>query len=535
MDYLNPNLNRRKKAVAYIRISSTKQINNESPGTQREKIQQYADANDIEILKDGWFFDEAKSGKNTDREELHNMMRFALSHKDRIDHVIVYKMSRASRDLESYIINVQMALRAKGITVRSATEHFDDTTMGKFTEMLHVLLSQMDNENKREYTLDNMISLAHQGYYQHPPIVGYESHKLPNASGKLRPTLRTNAMAPKVKEVLERFSWGDISKAELTRFAEGIGLRSRYGKVMGENSINRMLQHPVYAGYICDRFTNLEKVEGMHEAIISREIYERNLSLLYAHNYSHKGEIHLKKNELYALKGILLCSGCGNRLYASAPRTGNGGHSPRYGCGRGCKLPSVKADVVHDEFREVLKKIKPTQGTLRLYKEVLRREANNQLGRLNTNIRQLRDELNEISRLRLEAIEKFTVGNLTLDEKKEFIDSLDIRKLEADAKLSDLERQQAIREADIDHAANFMEEVDRQWDNANFDLRQRFQKMIFPSGLVYDTKQHRFGTTEISPMYGVYRIQKSPEDASGDMLMVHLVAGAGLEPATSWL
>lgn len=512
MDYLNPSLSRRKKAVAYIRISSTKQINNESPETQREKIQQYADANEIEIIKDGWFFDEAKSGKNTDREELQNMMKFALSHRDRIDHVIVYKMNRASRDLESYIANVRLILKAKGITVRSATEHFDDSTMGHFTEMLYVLLGQMDNENKREYTLDNMKALAQQGYYQHPPIVGYDVCKVPNGIGKLRPSLKTNAMAPKMKDVLERFSWGDTTKAELTKYAEEVGLRNRYGRPLTESSINRLLQHPTYAGYIKDRFTDYVMVESdKFPAIISKEIFELNQSLLYAHKNSRKDEVHLKKNELYVLKGTLLCPGCMRPQYASAPRTGSGGHSPRYHCSKGCRFPSIAAKTVHEEFRELLKKVKPTQGTLKLYKEILRREANNQLGRLNGDIQHLRGELGDISKLRLDAIQKFTVGNLTIEEKNEFIDSLEIRKLETDGLLRDLEKQQAIREADIDHAINFMEEVDRQWDDADFDLRQRFQKMIFPNGVVYDAKQHLFGTNHISPMYGVLKIKEAPK------------------------
>ena len=535
MDYLNPNLNKRKKAVAYVRISSTKQINNESPQTQREKIQQYADANDIEILENGWFYDEAKSAKNADREELQNLLQFALSYRGKIDHVLVYKMSRASRDITTYYMQVKSVLMSRGITIRSVTEQFDDTSTGKFMELIYVGLAQMDNDNKRQYTLDNMRSLARQGYYQHPPVVGYDAYKIPNDSGKLRPSLKTNAMAPKVKEVLERFSMGDISKAELTRYAEKLGLRTRYGKVMGENTINRLLQCPVYAGFICDSFTDNEMVTGKHEALISQEIYELNQSLLYAHKRSRKGEVHLKKNERYVLKGTLLCANCNQRLYASAPRTGNGGHSPRYGCGRGCKLPSVKADVIHDEFSELLRKVKPTQGALKLYKEILSREANNSLGRLNGDIQRQRDELDEISKLRLEALQKFTVGNLTLDEKNEFIDALDIRKLEATAKLHDLEQQQSIRETDIEQAINFMEEVDKQWEASDFDLRQRFQKMIFPNGLVYDTINHRFGTSKMSPMYGVLRIQKSPESASGDLHVFNLVAGAGLEPATSWL
>ena len=66
---------------------------------------------------------------------------------------------------------------ARGITLRSATEQFDDSSTGRFMELIYVGLAQMDNDNKREYTLDNMKSLAKQGWYQHPPIVGYESVK----------------------------------------------------------------------------------------------------------------------------------------------------------------------------------------------------------------------------------------------------------------------------------------------------------------------------------------------------------------------
>lgn len=88
-------------------------------------------------------------------------------------------------------------------------------------------------------------------------------------------------MSTKVRTVLERFSQGDISKAELTKHASEMGLRSRYGKKLGEDSINRLIKSPTYAGYICDSFTDYELVEGKHEKIISRETYEINQKLLY--------------------------------------------------------------------------------------------------------------------------------------------------------------------------------------------------------------------------------------------------------------
>ncbi len=518
---------RHKKAIAYVRVSSSRQIDNESPATQKEKIQAYADANGIEIIE--WFYDEAKSAKNADREELNHLLKYALGYNGKIDHVIVYKMSRASRDITSYYMQIKGVLMGRGITLRSATEAFDDSSTGRFMELIYVGLAQMDNDSKREYTLDNMKSLAKQGWYQHPPVVGYSVHRMPNYEGKLRPSLKANDMAPIVRDILERFSIGDISKAELTRYAQDLGLKMRGGGAPGEDSINRMLKQPTYAGYVCDRFTEYVNYEGKHKPIISKEIFERNQSILYAKN-SRKDEIHLKKNETYVLKGTLLCSGCNKRLYASAPKTGNGGHSPRYHCGK-CKIPSIPARFVHHDFEDMLKRIKPTEGTLRLDKEILVRESNSQLGRINSAVHHFRSDLDEISTLRVQAIEKFTAGDLTKDEKTDLVDNLEKRKLDISFKLREAELQQGSRESDIEYAINFMDQVDKQWTDADFDLQQRFQKMIFPHGVVYDSQNRRFGTYEISVLYRSVSIEKVSEET----LKSYLVAGPGLEPGTSWL
>lgn len=446
-----------KRALGYLRISSLRQVDNESPATQKQKILEYAGRENIEII--GWFFDEAKSGKNTDRKELNNLLETALSYKSgEIDYVIVYKMNRASRDINSYILKIRAVLHARGISVRSATEHFDDSSIGQFTEILHVLLGQIDNENKKEYTKDNMRSLAHQGYWQHPPIIGYDTVKIPNEQGKPRPSLSPNSMAPKVKQVLERFSQGDITKAELARYAISIGLKSRYGKHLSEDSINRLLKSPEYAGFIHDSFTNYKPIEGKHQPIISREVFTLNQALLYGKN-TRKNEVHNKQNKLYPLRGMLLCQNCNNKLYASAPRTGNGGRSPRYHCSRpACKgkSASIKAEKVHNAYVYLLQQIKPSESLTKLYKQVLVREANQNLSKLNQRIRALREELDNIASTRNDSVRKFVEGGITLDEKSELINSLDSQKLVLKMDLEALEQQQLIRESDIEHCLNLM-------------------------------------------------------------------------------
>ncbi len=521
-----------KKAVAYIRISSMRQINNESPITQRQAIQSYADAQGIEIVE--WFQDIAQSGKNADRMGLQNLLKYCSKNRGKVQHWIVYNMKRASRDIDSYSNQVATILRALNITVRSATEPaVDDTREGRFMETLLVALGQLDNEGKSDVTKDNMRNLALQGWWQHPPILGYDAHKKPNDIGKLRPTLKPNSAAPLVKQVLERYAEGDISKAELTRYAVSIGLRSRYGKKVGEDSVNRMLKHSAYAGYVADNHTNWELVEAQHEPLISKDTYEINQTLLFGKK-SRLGEVHQLLNPDYPLKGLVLCMHCQKPMYASAPRTGAGGKSPRYHCARtSCKgvSKSIKASVIHEDFTDMLKKVKPDDRLLELYREVLVTEAAAQLGSLNGKIKQERSRLNKIADDRLSAIRKFNADQLTVEEKTDLIASLDEEKLILAEELQKLEKQQSIRESDITLALDVMRDVDQQWTVASPKSKQRFQSILFPRGLVYDSINSRFGTGEISPFYRVISNKKDlPEPEKS-----FLVAGAGLEPATLWL
>ena len=522
---------RHKRALAYVRISSQRQVNGESPETQRASIAQYAALNDIEIVDT--YYDEAKSGKNTDREELQKMLAYAEQHKEEIDYVIVYKMNRASRDLSSYVLNFSMKLKALGIGIRSATEQIDETPLGQFMEGFSVLIGQMDNETKRGFTVDNMTALSLQGYWQHPPVVGYETHKIPNDIGKLRPTLKPSRMAPLVKDVLERFSVGDITKAELTRYAASVGLRSRYGKKMGEDAIHKMLSKPIYAGYVIDNFTQGVHVEGKHEAIISRETFELNQSLLYGKR-KRSGEVRQQMNPDYPLKGTLICPQCGNPLYASAPQTGAGGKSPRYHCSRtSCKglVKSVKASVVHADFKDVLRRIQPDESVLELYKEVVLTRATNELGTLNEKIALQRSKLDTIADNRLSAIRKFNADQLTADEKNDLVEALDDDKEVVLDNLRRLEQQQSIREADVDLAVNVMRDTAAQWSVASPNAKVRFQKALFPEGLIYDYENGRFGTSQISALYRVLPNKKD----SKVPLKSFLVAGVGFEPTTLWL
>lgn len=518
----------RPKAVAYVRVSSLQQLDNESMATQESKIVAYAENLGVDIVHT--FREEGVSAKTAMRPQLQELLAFAI--RNRVDYVLVYKMNRLSRNMDSYS-QIRVLLTSKGIQVRSATETIEDNPVGKFLENVFIANAQLDNDIKSQMTRDNMQALARQGYWQHHPWLGYKPVKMPNDSGKPRPTMKPDSKSTQVKQVLERFSEGDISKAGLTQYAKSIGLRSRNGKVLSKDSINRMLETPIYAGMVVDRLTDGEVVEGKHPALISEATYETNQFLLHGKD-SRKGQNHRKISPTYPLKGFVTCCWCDGLLYASAPTSGGGKSSPRYHCSRkGCtaEAKSVKAAILNEGFETLLAKLEPTPKLLKLYRQVLKSEYVKHLGSLNTRIRQARNDLSQIDRTRMNALKKFADEELSLEEKTQIIDELDIEKSRLMSELKKLDQQQLITESDIDSGLNFMQHADKQWLRLGVEGKQAFQKMMFPRGMVYDMKQQRFGTKQISPLYRGLGTEKGSEEPSKS----DLVAGAGLEPATLWL
>lgn len=487
-----------KTALGYLRISDKKQIKGESIANQREAVEAYANANNITVVD--WFTDEAKSGKNTEREALQNLLRLATKMKGQIDYVVVYKMNRASRDLASYFTGIRNVLATLGIQVRSATESFDDTPDGHFMEAMHVLVGQLDNENKRENVTANMTRLARQGYWQHTPPRGYDMHRIKNEDGHSRPTLKPNHEAKKMKDLLMRWNRGDMTEGQLMRYAEQINLYSqRSSKPLNQNVVHKLITNPVYAGYVSDKFTFNEKVQGKHEALITPEVYEQNQLIILMRNKSYMSGLKRQAaNELYPLRRFVRCISCDKYMTAASPH-----NSPRYYCARpSCaKTGSIMTKTLHPQFEDLLSLITPTGGTLKLLKELLTRQVKNELGHLNQDIAQMREKLIENDTYVQNALALFIRNKLSEDEKDRAIKGANVERANLQAGLMQLEQKQTVSEKNIEQALGFMGSIHKHWHSAPLELKQAYQELVFPEGFIYDISAKKFITPAISPLY----------------------------------
>ncbi len=525
---------RSNKAVAYRRVSDDSQTDNESLTTQHDRIQRYADDNELEVVR--WFGDEGKSGKTVSRRaDMLELLKYCTRHKGEIGYVIFYKMQRSSRDAPSYYAEIETVLLGLGIVVRSATEHIDETPSGRFIKGVLILNGQLDNEIKSGIISDNMKGVARSGWWQQGHLVGFDLTHIRIGVKKNRTTLKRGKDSTRVAELFTSFARGGLTQADIVRMAKEMGIRNHRGKHMDNNAVYRMLTQPAYAGYICNKHTDFELVEGKHlkEAIVSLDIFEQVQRIISSQSRNRLGKSIKISNELYPLRRFVLCFNCNHPYYASAPKTGGGkSHSPRYHCSRkSCRglVPSIHATTANNGFAELLKGIKPADSTLKLYKEILNRTSVNQLDNINKRVRTLRDAVSDIDLERTTAMRRNNQGELTNPEKDELVSALDADKLDKYDQLEKLMEQQRLKQAQIDYAMNFMHDAHKLWLDADVDLRVRFQNMIFPDGVILNTKTLEFGTQRISPLYRYISIKK---DLSAEEKSL-MVVPRGIEPRLS--
>lgn len=526
---------RSNKAVAYIRVSDDGQVDGESLTTQKERIQQYANQNGLEIVK--WFGDDKRgqSAKTINkREQMKAMIKYSAQHKGKIGYALFYNMKRASRNATSYYSDFRTVLEGLGMAVRSASEHIDDTPAGRFIEGVLVLNGQLDNEIKAGTTIDNMEGVARQGWYQHQHLIGYDLVHIKIGPKKKRTTLKRNKEAEAVKELFEAFAKGGLTQADIKRMAKEKGLRNAKGKHPDDNGIHRMLTQPAYAGYICSKHTKYDMVEGKHfkEAIVTEEVFMAVQQRINTSSRKRPGRtFNMPVDKVYPLSRFIICFNCNNNFYYSSPKTGSGGRSPRYHCARKqCRgiVPSVGAEKANEAFAAFLKDISPSESTLRLYKEILNRTAMNQLDNINSRIGRLRNAVSALDTERSTAMRRWNKGEMTDTDKDEIIATLESEKADLREQLVSLEDQQSIKVSQIDYAMNFMGDAHKLWVDADLEMRQRFQKVIFPEGVVLNSKTLEFGTEKMSPLYRYAPIKKDLSVKEKSLLVIR----EGIEPPT---
>jgi DNA invertase Pin-like site-specific DNA recombinase len=149
-----------KKAIGYIRVSTSVQIEGESLTTQNQAIENKAKQNKIDLVK--IYRDAGFSGKSIDKRSAFKEMMDEVKNRG-VDYLIIYKLSRLGRSCRDLLNTVEI-LEKHNTTLISIKENIDLTTpLGKLLFQVLSSVAEFERETIREQTLENKIARLQKG------------------------------------------------------------------------------------------------------------------------------------------------------------------------------------------------------------------------------------------------------------------------------------------------------------------------------------------------------------------------------------
>ncbi len=292
-------------AVAYVRVSSKRQLDGAGLRDQWAACQQHAERAGLTLV--GLYVDPAISGRRDARPALDQLKRDLRLR--RFGTVIFYRVNRIGRNARASYQTAEEVERA-GAIVASATETFNRrTAAGNLTFGMLVTVAQFGSDQLSEVMKDTLRNKAVRGEWVGPVPLGYER------AGK---TLRFSADSDATRRLFERYSTGEHSYMSLVALAreEGFQMLNRQSGQrvpLGREAVRDILRNRAYLGIVtCDDI----EYPGQHPALVSQELWDRCAAIREG-RASKVGPTTVRLTPAHPiLVEIAHCAHCGRRMWA---------------------------------------------------------------------------------------------------------------------------------------------------------------------------------------------------------------------------
>ena len=491
------------RAVIYIRVSSSDQVEGTSLETQEKTCREYCAREDMEVAK--LFSDRGESAKTADRPKFQEMVRFCTNRTNRIDYVVVYRLDRLARNNHDHAVYTSL-LAARDVAVRSATESISDDPTGRFVTTVLSGIAELDNDIRGQRAKDGMLRVVEKGGWPHKAPLGYVNGR----DDQDQPILVEDPkQGPMIRQAFMLASSGKHSLTEIRNLMERKGWETVFGSKPILQIIEKTLRKPIHGGIITGSLTGGKPIDARFKGIVDKATFYRVQKIL--DGKGHVTEIRRCVNPDFPLRRFVRCGHCGKLLTASFS-TGRNGRYAYYRCANPeCRKINVAKDTLESKFRDLLDSFTastmPQFGVFRTRVRDLWRERHAEA--INERKRQQR-RLEGLEKQRSVLLDKLVNGVIS-DEIYGKKDS----ELDAEIALCKAERHDAdLEEIDVEAALKVAEYMFRHmreiWDRLGIDRRQRFQKTVFSGGLDY-TSDKGFGTVTSGPFINILQADKREE------------------------
>lgn len=293
-----------KIGVGYIRMSTDNQ--QESPKMQKNDIQEWADKNDVKIIR--WYEDLGISGGSLKKRE--SMMELIFdAEKKLFDIVVFWKYDRVFRNIEeqSVVLNKFGNL---GIEYTGIKDIEGEGASGRLIRNILGAINQFERELTGERIFYSNRHRAKNGYWVGGVLpLGYDL----NSETK---TLIVNEEEAKLVNLIKELYFKHRSCYMVAQKLNAMGHVSKQGRKFSGVAISGILRNPTYAGKI--RWNKkgkaqgkMEVFEGQHEAIWTENEYNNIQKILDSNINNQYGN-----KRAHLLSGLLVCGDCGYKVKA---------------------------------------------------------------------------------------------------------------------------------------------------------------------------------------------------------------------------
>lgn len=320
----------KKKVALYVRVSTEGQAEEGySIEAQKKMLEAFCISKGYESYE--FYIDPGFSGSNIERPALTALIRDI--EKGEVSHVAVYKLDRLSRSQKDTLYLIEDVLNKNDVGFVSLTENMDTSTpIGRAMLGIISAFAQLERENIKIRTRMGMRERVKGGLWMGGGKIpfGYDYDPI---KGILTP----NDDAETVRRIYDMF----LSGYSPNKIANELGLKY-------EKLVVQILKRKTNIGVIQYKG---EEYEGGHEAIVSRETYEKAMAEF------EKRRRGIREDSPHLLSGLVFCGECGARMryhkwgkkgyklvcYSKQTSKPYLIHDPL------CKSESVWADEVEDE------------------------------------------------------------------------------------------------------------------------------------------------------------------------------------------
>lgn len=454
-------------AVAYIRVSSQKQVDGGSSlDTQEKQVRAYAEAKGYLLSR--IFREEGESAKTDQRPVLQEMLEHCTKLDLATNVVIIPKIDRLARNVQDYT-SLRVRLSKLKIRLESIGEKIEDSPVGRFTETLLASVAQFDNEIRSERSRGGMVEAVSQGRWVWPAPYGYRNVRV-NGKGTIEPNPDE---APFVREAFYQLALGHQSAPIIWNRLRASGMP------ISRTRFYSMIENPVYQGKIV-AFDGTFNAAPPFVPLVSEPVALRARRALRPSNNPQQYQV---EREDFPIRGTALCR-CGRLLTGYWARSKSGNRYAYYRC-MSCPRTNYPKLLVEERFTDFLNGYDFDESEWQFLKT--------QLQELDVQVREqalTSRERREARRAELEQLaESITVKNAN-GVIPDDIASAQLRRISSELKEIKIRQDDQSEPHEVsslvDFAANFLGRIGGYWSRLSLVFKKDLLRFMFPQGVLFD-------------------------------------------------